>query len=135
LAAKPIIDIQISVLSFDDIGPVERALSSIGYRFGADNPDKTQRYFSEAPGQMRTHIHVRRAGSFQEAFTLLFRDYLRCHPQDAKAYEENKFELAQAYRNDRQNYTNGKEPIVWNIIARAKAWSEVTGWHPGKSDV
>ena len=40
----------------------------------------TKRYFRERPGERRTHIHVRRAGSFNEQFALLFRDFLRTHP-------------------------------------------------------
>lgn len=133
LAAKPIVDIQISVNSFDDLAQIERALAGLGLRYHADNPDKTQRYFREAPGQPRTHIHVRRSGSFQEVFTLLFRDYLRSHPADAKAYEENKYDLMQPQRGGGPGYT-GQGAAVWGIIARANAWSEDTGWHPGQSD-
>lgn len=134
LAAKPIVDVQVSVESFDDIGEIARAMDAIGYVWRKDNPDKTKRYFREKPGGRRTHIHVRRAGSFQEAFTLLFRDYLRCHPEDAKAYEERKFELAKTFESDPFAYTDGKAPIIWGIIMRANLWSQETGWHPGPSD-
>jgi GrpB-like predicted nucleotidyltransferase (UPF0157 family) len=134
LAAKPIIDVQVSVELFDSIGEIEKAMNSIGFQHRPDNPDKTQRYFREVPGGRRTHIHIRRTGSFQEAFTLLFRDYLRSHPSDAGAYEENKFELAKTYADDRLSYVNGKGPIVWSIIMRANKWSQEVGWHPGPSD-
>lgn len=131
LAAKPIIDVQVSVSSFDDIAGMEKAMASIGFQYRSENPDRTQRYFREVPGGRRTHIHIRRSGSFQEAFTLLFRDYLRCHPADAKAYEENKYDLARTYFDDRLSYVNGKGPMIWSIIMRANKWSQETGWHPG----
>jgi GrpB-like predicted nucleotidyltransferase (UPF0157 family) len=134
LAAKPIIDVQVSVRSFDDVGAIERAMGSLGFWRRADNPDKTQLFFRETPGERRTHIHVRLSGSFQEAFTLLFRDYLRRHPQQATAYEENKYKLNSANTVDRLSAVNGKGPLVWGIIIEANKWSEETGWHPRESD-
>ena len=134
IAAKPVIDVQVSLKDFEDIGTIVLAMRSIGFSFRADNPDRTQRYFREMPGNKRTHIHMRRSGSFQEVFSLLFRDYLRCHPEDARAYEENKYELALLHRDSRLNYLNGKGPLIWEIIMRANRWSQQTGWHPGTSD-
>jgi GrpB-like predicted nucleotidyltransferase (UPF0157 family) len=134
LAAKPIVDVQVSLQTFDEVDAIVLAMRSIGFAFRPENPDKTQRYFREMPGNKRTHIHMRRAGSFQEVFTLLFRDYLRCHPDDAHAYEENKFDLSFAHRDSRLDYLNGKGPLIWEIIMRANRWSQQTGWHPGPSD-
>ena len=45
---------------------VGRPMEALGYVFRADNPELTKRYFREAPGTRRTHIHVRRAGSWNE---------------------------------------------------------------------
>lgn len=42
--------------------PLERP----GYVYRADNPERTKRYFREPPGRRRTHVHVRRAGSFSD---------------------------------------------------------------------
>jgi GrpB-like predicted nucleotidyltransferase (UPF0157 family) len=134
LAAKPIIDVQVSVQSFEDAAAIERAIGSLGFLRRADNPDKTQLFFREPSGDRHAHIHVRLSGSFQEAFTLLFRDYLRCHTDQAKAYEENKYKLNSANTAGKLSDINGKEPLVWNIIIKANKWSEETGWHPGKSD-
>ncbi|SYX83326.1 protein of unknown function [Paenibacillus alvei] len=67
LAAKPIIDIQVSVRSWDDSEHLIRQFNSIGYVHRADNPDKTKRYFREAPGGKRTHIHVRELGSWRSS--------------------------------------------------------------------
>jgi GrpB-like predicted nucleotidyltransferase (UPF0157 family) len=63
LAAKPVIDIQISVAAFEPENAFRVTLEGLGYRFRADNPERTKRYFRESPGARRTHIHVRRRGS------------------------------------------------------------------------
>ncbi|WP_413242627.1 GrpB family protein [Paenibacillus sp. 1P07SE] len=62
LAAKPIIDIQLSVMDLDDMDAIDSGLSSIGYQFRKDNPDLSKRYFRETAGMRRTHIHVRQSG-------------------------------------------------------------------------
>jgi GrpB-like predicted nucleotidyltransferase (UPF0157 family) len=80
LAAKPIIDIQVSVAAFEPLEAFRGPLERLGYVYRADNSERTKRYFREPPGRRRTHVHVRRAGSFSEQWALLFRDYLRAHP-------------------------------------------------------
>ncbi len=88
------------------------------------------------PGERRIHIHVRRAGSFSEQFALLFRDYLRTHSDIAEQYAQLKMNLAQKYNRveDRQAYTEAKEPFIWSVITQADAWAQLTGWFPGPSD-
>jgi GrpB-like predicted nucleotidyltransferase (UPF0157 family) len=83
LAAKPIIDVQVSVASFEPVAAFKAPLEGVGYVFRSDNTERTKRYFREPSGAARTHIHVRRAGSVSEQFPLLFREYLRTHPADA----------------------------------------------------
>jgi GrpB-like predicted nucleotidyltransferase (UPF0157 family) len=63
---------------FAELGRELRA--GLGYAYRADNPERTKRYLREPPGRPRTHVHVRRAGSFWEQWALLFRDYLRTPP-------------------------------------------------------
>ena len=136
LAAKPVIDIQISVADFEPLDAYRIPLESLGYIFHPENPELTKRYFREAPGQRRIHIHVRRAGSFSEQFALLFRDYLRTHPNMAARYAELKVKLAQQYNRveDREAYTEAKGPFIWSVIAQADDWAQQTGWFPGPSD-
>ena len=134
LAAKPIIDIQISVQDFEPLDAYRVPLQQLGYVFRADNTERTKRYFREPPGTRRTHIHVRRAGSWAEQFALLFRDYLRAHADDARRYEVRKSELAERYRDDRDSYSEAKEPFIWEVMGRADRWSQDVGWTPGPSD-
>lgn len=134
LAAKPIIDIQISVASFEPLDAFRRPLEGLGYVFREANEERTKRYFREAPGERREHVHVRKAGSWGEQFALLFRDYMRAHPDEAARYARPKRELAERYRDDRHGYTEAKNPFIWEVMHRANDWSQELGWEPGPSD-
>lgn len=135
LDAKPIIDIQISIRSFEPIKIYKTKLENIGYVYRYDNPDLTKRYFREKPGRKRIHIHIREFGSWSEQCSLLFRDYLRTNKDDCRKYAVVKYDLMKQYRNERDRYVEGKEPIIWEIMSRASKWSQVTGWKPGKTDM
>jgi GrpB-like predicted nucleotidyltransferase (UPF0157 family) len=134
LAAKPIIDIQVSVADFEPLAAYRLPLEQLGYRYRADNPERTKRYFREPPGRRRTHVHVRRAGSFSEQWALLFRDYLRAHREAAAEYAAVKQRLALRFRDDRRAYVDAKGPLLWEIIRRADEWAQAQGWLPGSSD-
>jgi GrpB-like predicted nucleotidyltransferase (UPF0157 family) len=134
LAAKPVIDVQISVAALEPVDPFRVPLERLGYVYRAGNTERTKRYFREPPGAPRTHIHVRRAGSFSEQFALLFRDYLRAHADEAAAYERLKHRLAAEHATDRHAYTDAKVPFTWDLMRRADDWAQRTGWKPGPSD-
>ncbi|MFI6284807.1 GrpB family protein [Streptomyces sp. NPDC051018] len=134
LAAKPVIDIQVSVRSFHPLEAFRKPLEDIGYVYRASNPERTKRYFREAPGHSRTHVHVRELGSFSQQFPLLFRDFLRCHPAAVEEYAAVKRRNAAVFADDRRGYAEAKEPYVWDVIRRADAWARDTGWTPGPSD-
>jgi len=134
LAAKPVIDIQVSVERLEPVVPFRDPLQELGFVYREGNTDRTKRYFREPPGQPRTHIHVRKAGSFSQQFPLLFRDFLRAHCEAAAGYEAVKRRLAARYPHDRRAYTDAKTPVVWDIIQRADVWAQQAGWDPGPSD-
>ena len=68
----------------------------------------------------RTHnLHlVEAAGQYWEE-RLLFRDYLRKHPETAKEYAQLKHLLATEYRDDREAYTEAKADFVSEVVRRA----------------
>ncbi|HEV7126874.1 MAG TPA: GrpB family protein [Ktedonobacterales bacterium] len=134
LAAKPVIDVQISVADFEPLAAYRVPLEHLGYVFRAENSERTKRYFREAPGTRRSHLHVRRAGSFSEQLALLFRDFVRHHTDVADEYARVKRDLALQFRDDRVAYTDMKQPFIWSVVARADAWAQATGWLPGESD-
>lgn len=134
LAAKPIIDVQISVRSLEPVEPFRLPLEAVGWVYRANNPERTKRYFRESPGNPRTHIHVRAIGSFAQQFPLLFRDYLRTDELAADGYASTKRTLAARYPHSGQDYTAAKGQIVWDIIQRGDEWAQRIGWEPGPSD-
>ena len=134
LASKPVLDIQISVSLLEPVDPFRGPLERLGYVYRADNTERTKRYFREPPGEQRTHVHVRRAGSFSEQFPLLLRDYLRTHPNKAAAYARLKQRLAARFPHNRKAYTDAKVPFLWEAIRRADEWAQETGWEPAPSD-
>ncbi|WP_218650619.1 GrpB family protein [Streptomyces rectiverticillatus] len=132
LRAKPVIDVQVSVEAFEPAA-FRAPLEAMGFEFRAGDPDRTKRYFRETSGP-RTHVHVRRAGSFAEQFCLLLRDYLRDSPADAELYGARKALLAERYGMDRRAYTAAKSSVVWELVHRADVWAQARGWQPGRSD-
>ena len=51
---------------------------------------------------------------------LLFRDYLRAHPDEARHYETVKRDLAARFPEDREAYTDGKSEYVHGVMQKAR---------------
>lgn len=134
LAAKPVIDIQILVSDFEPFDEIQQPIEAIGYQWRSDNPDLTKLYFRETGNMPRTHIHMRRVGSWSAEFALLFRDYLRANHEDCEKYAKLKFQLADKFRHHRNEYVEAKSPLIWEIMQRANKWSQETGWRTSPSD-
>ena len=134
LGAKPIVDIQVSVADFEPMAGLVAAMTAAGYVWRRDNPELTKRYFREATGGRRCHIHVRQAGSWNEQWSLLFRDYLRANADVRADYEQLKRDLAGRHRDDRHAYADAKGDFLWATIRQADRWACDTGWRAGPSD-
>jgi GrpB-like predicted nucleotidyltransferase (UPF0157 family) len=55
---------------------------------------------------------------------LVFRDYLRAHPQAVQAYSRIKRALAASSKDDIEAYRTGKTAFVEEMTAKARAWRE-----------
>ena len=128
LAAKPVIDILVEIASFktarSEIIP-ELKRRGYGYNWVSNQPKPPghmmfmKGYDREGARWLRYHLHMVPAGHpFWDR--LLFRDYLRKHPQTCRSYEKIKYRLAELYRNDREAYTDGKAEFVERVTAKAK---------------
>ena len=125
LAAKPIIDIYLAVPSVEQarvtlVEPIEK----IGYVYWAENPKRDRMFFVKGMppyGERRTHhIHVSEPTSDAWQRPLLFRDYLRRHPDEAERYHRLKLDLASRDRHDREAYTTAKDAFVEAIVLLAQ---------------
>ncbi len=144
LAAKDIIDIQVTVRALGE--EVVSRMLALGFEQleennydhrppgweGADS-DWEKLFFRPPAGQRRCHIHVRKAGSPNQRYPLLFRDYLKAHPATAGAYAELKRRLVY-YLADLSMYPDVKDPAVDLIYFAAEDWASATGWHSGLAD-
>ena len=129
LAAKPIIDIQVSVPDLADEHAYRTAIESIGVVLRAREPG--HRFFRTPPEtERRLHVHVCESGGDWERRHLLFRDYLRAHPERAAEYERLKRRRAEELRDDRIAYTDAKDDFVAETLTRAERWAAETGWRP-----
>jgi GrpB-like predicted nucleotidyltransferase (UPF0157 family) len=85
LDAKPTIDIQVSVADLEDLQSFRRPLERLGYTFHERSLEEVEHRFFSAPGRA-AHIHICPSGSRWERTHLLFRDFLRTHPDVAGRY-------------------------------------------------
>ncbi|WP_052672374.1 GrpB family protein [Aliterella atlantica] len=99
LAAKPIIDI---LLGLKEIPPTQAqvlSLEHLGYQYFGEFGIPQRYYFRR--GMPRTHqIHAVQVDSDFWHRHILFRDFLRSHPQAAQQYEALKRKLAEEFRHD-----------------------------------
>lgn len=125
VAAKPIIDIFVAVPSIADAKrTLIEPIKAIGYVYWAENPNPERMFFVKGMppfGVQRTHhVHLCEPSSEYWSRPLLFRDYLRTHPDQARHYVELKRGLAERFRDDREGYTAAKDVFVLDIIAKAR---------------
>jgi GrpB-like predicted nucleotidyltransferase (UPF0157 family) len=96
LAAKPVVDIQVSVQSLEPPEEFQTALAPLGYRFVSNGDFDLEYPWFAKPGEWPSthHVHLCVAGGEQEARHLAFRDWLRRNPDQARRYEALKRRLA-----------------------------------------
>jgi GrpB-like predicted nucleotidyltransferase (UPF0157 family) len=139
LGAKDVIDIQVTVRALSP--QITQKLVGAGFihredltqdhaPLGEDDRPElwTKRVFVEPEGQRRANIHIRMAGNPNQRYALLFRDYLRTHPNSARSIELIKREIAIRHSDDKDAYYAIKDPVYDLIWEAAKEWAEVTGW-------
>jgi GrpB-like predicted nucleotidyltransferase (UPF0157 family) len=129
LAAKPIVDIQVSVADLSDEERYVPQLERLGIQLRSR--DDLHRYFRPFAGRPRdVHIHVCPSGSEWEREHLLFRDYLRAMPAACDAYAEAKREASRVWMDDLWAYTDAKSGVILEILDEAEAWASATNWTP-----
>jgi GrpB-like predicted nucleotidyltransferase (UPF0157 family) len=143
LAAKPIIDLQVSILPLPTDDELTRRLGPLGYhRATGSRPD--------SPGISRdlvrgaavvddevwakslfvnenatVIVHIRRADSPWANYTVWFRDWLRTHPEQRVRYETIKRELSSrnAGKSDYDDYTHAKTAFFDQVQDEFEQWA------------
>ena len=120
LAAKPLIDIIVSVSSLNDYKKAIKPLEALGYEYMPERVFSDRVFFPKGPGENRTfHLSLVEKNSKQWTETLIFRDYLRSHPQKRDEYMNLKEDLAQRFADDRKSYTEGKDAFIKSVLVLA----------------
>ena len=149
LAAKPIIDLQVRTPRLPPPDLLAQLLASTGFvpAQGArpDSPgvhrdiprpgDPTdaslyeKRLFHDP--ERAAILHIRRADSPFAQFVVLFRDWLRCHPEQARRYAETKRRLARQFAGaeDYDDYTRAKSAFLDDTDHRMREWARRRASH------
>jgi len=141
LAAKDVIDVMTAVGNDFDLVKAADALAAAGWSVrpaghGNDHPvpwldsdprEWVKRFAHEPEGVRRTHVHVRIVGRANHRYALVFRDFLKAHPDEAARYAEAKRSLAESCDSTSQ-YAEEKDPVCDAIYLSAERWAEDVGW-------
>jgi GrpB-like predicted nucleotidyltransferase (UPF0157 family) len=117
LMAKPIVDIDVSVLDVEAEDAYLPQLLAAGYVLRVREPGHR---LVRTP-ERDVHVHICDVGSEWERRHLLFRDQLRRNTEDREASGRLKLDLAQRDWPDMNAYADAKGPLINEITDRAQA--------------
>lgn len=118
LSSKPLIDMLPVVKDIQEVDRSIKAMESLGYEAKGEYGIAFRRYFQKGKN-IRTHnVHVYEEGDPEIDRYLKFRDWMRSHEDDARAYANLKIELAAKFPQDILQYCNGKDTFVASIDAK-----------------
>lgn len=120
LPAKPIIDLVLAVPDSSDEASYVPDMERGGYVLRIREPDWFEHRVFRGP-DTTINLHVFSVGCSEIDQMLLFRDWMRAHPEERDLYAAKKRELAQRDWKFVQNYADAKTEIVHEILARARA--------------
>ena len=147
LAAKDVIDMQVTVASLDDADALAEALTGAGYvrmpvTADVGKPDSRSTvaefdhtddeslwhkrlHCSADPGRP-TNVHLRVDGWPDQQFALLFVDWLTANSEVRERYLAVKRDAERAA--DIASYAAAKEPWFADAYREAWAWADASGW-------
>jgi GrpB-like predicted nucleotidyltransferase (UPF0157 family) len=123
IKAKPVIDILITTQDLRKVDTLDEEMESLGYLVGGEFGLSGRRFYCKGDdAHCHVHVHIYEANHPSVGKYLLFRDYMINHPNDAKAYELLKTDLAKKYPNNRTKYTESKSIFIAEIFTKANTW-------------
>ena len=118
LAATPRIDMLLVMPDSSDERRYVPPLEASGYRLTIREPEWYEHRVFKGP-DTDVNLHVFSPGCVEIERMLLFRDWLRTHPQDRELYQRKKRELAARDWKYVQNYADAKTAVIEEILGRA----------------
>ena len=126
LAAKPVIDILVTVRWFAEARPAYPILlTPLGYVHWDVDPEGARRMFlvkgMPPHGEKRTHhVHIVQHDNIEFTDRLKFRNYLRGHALISSNYGKLKKKLAEQYKDDREAYTAAKAGFIDTVMMKIR---------------
>ena len=116
------------VRDWDEARVTFAPLANIGWEFRGERGMPRRHLFRRLNTQgRRTHqLHMLEVTHPEWDAMLLFRDYVRSHPDAAAEYQRLKLDLARRFPDKRGEYTAGKESFVKGILHRARQARDAT---------
>lgn len=125
MKAKPVIDMMGIVDDINKVDLFNGTMASLGYDVAGDWGIPGRRLFRKGGEQRTHHIHFYQSDSLQIGRHLIFRDYLRSHPEEAARYSRFKEQLAQRYERTNE-YSPAKKAFVSEMEQLALTWHSQT---------
>jgi dephospho-CoA kinase len=143
LAAKNVLDLQVTVASIAEADALADLLAQAGFPFVPGLPDGTphgadldpahwvQRTHASADPRRWANVHLRVAGSPGWRYALLFPAWLRADDTALPEYEAMKRATAAEFAGDTiPHYAEAKDPWFAAAHDRMERWAETTNWQP-----
>jgi GrpB-like predicted nucleotidyltransferase (UPF0157 family) len=125
IRAKPIVDLIPVVRSLDEVDAKQGDVEALGYEWRGELGIAGRRYciLADPPsGRRIAQLHIFAAGSGQIPRHVAFRDYLRAYPEEAMAYEAEKFRAQALHPDDVNAYNDAKSAWIQACERRVAAW-------------
>jgi GrpB-like predicted nucleotidyltransferase (UPF0157 family) len=119
LAAKPILDIDVVVRSEQDLVLTIERLATIDYTHRGNLGIEGREAFRAAVNVPAHNLYACRMDSAALQDHLMFRDFLRTHPDTAQGYAELKRHLARQFPDDVDSYATAKTHFVLDVLGTA----------------
>lgn len=137
LPAKDLVDIQVTVADLSTARDAAERARTAGFvlvagewsgpdRHGCEHPEHV--VVDADPGRP-VNVNIRSASTPVWRETLLFRDWLRAHPDERDAYTAMKRALADGPENHVDDYGRAKRPSISAALDRAEGWAARSRWH------
>lgn len=110
--AKPIVDILPVVKDLNRIDALNQQFEALGYVCMGEYGIAGRRFYWRSKNERTHNIHLFAEGNPEISRHVGFRNFMRTHPDSARAYSVLKRALAQVFSNDIENYVNGKSSFV-----------------------
>lgn len=118
LAAKPIIDVLLTVARVADEAAYVPALQSVGFLLRVREPE--HRMLRSPERDVHLHVYEPQAAEVRDYLDL--RDWLRVDAADRELYAAEKRRLIRQQWRDMNEYADAKGDIIRAILTRARAW-------------